>query len=220
LFDQGWSISGGGGAATKAAFNLLGGSVDFDIDLCSVHTGVNGNIYTVSPAGLGAAGFSSDKYCDGAQTGAKWCMEVDWLESNGNCGGATTLHTIEGPGAVGCTAWGCRSTYHYGSRCAFHMTIQYGNDGQWTTIRDGQTIGPNDLSPAASSNDWRIISDFYSTKGAIIYSSEWTGWVPLNDCGTTGDLASSSFSIKNLKITGSVVQGPTPRVCSPAVAEA
>ena len=22
------------------------------------------------------------------------CVEVDWIESNGNCGGATTLHTV------------------------------------------------------------------------------------------------------------------------------
>ena len=30
-----------GGVATKSAYNLLGGQVDFDIDLSGVHTGVN-----------------------------------------------------------------------------------------------------------------------------------------------------------------------------------
>merc|ERR1719162_1265940 len=31
LFDQGWTIEGGGGAATKSAFNLNGGYVEYDV---------------------------------------------------------------------------------------------------------------------------------------------------------------------------------------------
>lgn len=88
---------GGGAAATKASFNLLGGSVDFDLDLSNVHVGVNANIYTVSPTLANpSSGFVKSDYCDGAATGSKWCVEVDWIESNGDCGGATTLHTVEG----------------------------------------------------------------------------------------------------------------------------
>jgi len=34
-------------------------------------------------------------------------VEVDWIETNGNCGAATTLHTVEGYFSEGCNAGGC-----------------------------------------------------------------------------------------------------------------
>jgi len=213
LNNQGWAVQGNGGVATKAAFNLVGGFVEFDIDFSNVKTGVNANIYTISPS-IDASGYTGSRYCDGAKTDDNWCLEVDWIESNGNCGGATTLHTIKGPGSNGCTAWGCRASYHYNGKSSFHMRIEYGADGSWTTIRDGQTIGTGSLSPNPSAADWSIIKDAYASKGAVIYSSEWQGWVPVEDCGTSGDLSSSHFSVSNLKISGSVVQGPTPTKCA------
>jgi hypothetical protein len=51
------------------------------------------------------------------------------------------------------------------------------------------------------------------SKGAVIYSSQWQGWVP-GDCGG-GDLGSSTYAVKNLKITGKVLAGPEPRRCHP-----
>jgi len=211
--DQGWSVSGNGGVATKSAYNLVGGSVEFDIDFSGVHTGVNANIYTISPS-IGGGGYSSGNYCDGADNDKPWCLEVDWVESNGNCGGATTLHTKQGPGPNGCTSWGCRASYHYNGRSSFHMKIDYGTDGSWTTTRDGQVINSGTMSPAPGGGDWSVIKSAYESKGAVIYSSEWTGWVPVEDCGTSGDLGSSHFKVSNLRITGSVVQGPVPRKCS------
>jgi len=214
LYDQGWKISGGGSAATKAAFNLLGGSVEFDFDVSGVHPGVNANIYTISPTGIGAGGFTQNNYCDGAKpAGSNWCVEVDWIESNGNCGGQTTLHDIPGPGSNGCTAWGCASSYHYNGRTSFHMKVSFGNDGTWTTVRDGQTISPYSLNPSPSGSDWATVAQQLA-RGAVIYSSQWTGWVPVADCGSSGDLGSSSFSVSNLRIIGSVTQGPEPRKCS------
>ena len=62
IFNGGWSITGGGAAATKASFNLLGGSVEYDIDLSHANTGVNANIYTISPTGIsGWTGFASTR---------------------------------------------------------------------------------------------------------------------------------------------------------------
>merc|ERR1711953_1600331 len=57
--------------------------------------------------------------------------------------------------------------------------------------------------------------DVMSQYGAVFYSSQWTGWVP-GSCGGDGNLGASSFSVSNLRITGTVVQGPEPRKCSPA----
>jgi len=125
--DGGWGIQGDGGAATKASFNLVGGFVEFDFDVSNANTGVIPNIYTVSPDGIGG-GFTSDKYCDDGQNDKPDCLEVDWLESNGGCGGATTLHTVSGTGDGACNYWGCRSTYHFGGP-TFHMKVEYDNDG-------------------------------------------------------------------------------------------
>lgn len=81
--------------------------------------------------------------------------------------------------------------------------------------RDGQVVLINkNGSPSPSS--WAAIKAAYQSKGAGIYSSQWVGWVP--DVGkvcaaANGDLASSSYSVSNLRITGSIVQGPTPSLC-------
>jgi len=214
LLDQGWEIHGNGGVATKSTYNLIGGSVEFDIDFSSVDRGVNANIYTISPS-IGSGGYVQANYCDGAKTDNNFCLEVDWIESNGNCGGATTLHTKKGPGPGGCTSWGCRNSYHYNGKAAFHMRVEYGADGSWTTIRDGQVISGGSLSPQPSGWDWSVIKSNYESKGALIYSSEWVGWVPVDDCGKgPGNLDGSHVKISNLKIRGSVVHGPTPRACS------
>ncbi|OMJ65538.1 hypothetical protein SteCoe_38039 [Stentor coeruleus] len=215
IYNGGWSIYGGGAVATKAAFNLLGGSVQWDVDFSQAIPGVNGNIYTICPTGVGSGGFTQSNYCDGAQpAGSNWCVEVDWIESNGNCGGQTTLHDIPGPGSNGCTAWGCAASYYYNGQNSFHMSVTYDTNGVWTTTRNGQVISPSSLNPTPSSSDWSTLQKQYSSNGAVIYSSQWTGWVPVESCGNSGNLHASTFSIKNLNITGSVVQGPEPTLCS------
>merc|ERR1711988_132450 len=214
--DGGWQVNGGGGVASKSAFNLLGGYVEFDIDLSNVDTGVNANIYTIAPASFSGSYFNKTlDYCDGAATGSDWCMELDWIEANGHCGGAATIHTIEGPGNDGCTAWGCRVSEHY-SNAKFHMKIEHDASGRWTITRDGQVL--SGYQPAPDGRAWDYMKQMHQERGSVIYSSEWTGWVPVDDCGTdAGDLYGSSFSISNLVVSGSVVQGPEPTECSSSV---
>jgi hypothetical protein len=140
-------------------------------------------------------------------------VEVDWIESNGNCGGQTTLHTVPGPGETGCTAWGCAASYHYNGRSSFHMHVAFDQHGTWVTTRDGQVIGPSQLSPQPGSSDLSTLAAAYSSQGAVVYSSQWVGWVPVSDCGSSGNLANAKFTISNLVINGTVVQGPTPAKC-------
>ena len=215
IFDGGWSQTGGGATATKASFNLLGGSVEYDIDLSKTKTGINANIYSIGPSGISrTTGFTQNNYCDGSKpAGSSWCTEVDWIESNGNCGGATALHTVPGPGTNGCTAWGCKTEYSYNGVSSFHMKVTFGTDGTWTTYRDGKVISGSSLSPKMLASDIATLVKSYSTQGAVIYSSQWQGWVPMESCGTSGNLASSTFKISNLRITGTVLQGPTPTTC-------
>merc|ERR1711957_631746 len=145
--------------------------------------------------------------------GSDWCMEMDWIEANGHCAAATTVHTKEGPGNDGCTAWGCRTTYHFNGTSKFHMKIAYDETGQWTVSKDGEVF--TDYSPVPDGTTWDLVKSTHESRGAVIYGSEWIGWVPVEDCGTTaGDLYNSSYSISNLVISGSVVQGPVPTKCS------
>lgn len=210
LHDQGWTIKAGGGVASKSSFNLLGGYVEYDIDFSGVPRGVNANIYSISPENIGG-GYVGDDYCDGADNTSPWCVEVDWIESNGDCGGATTLHTIPGPGN-GCTAWGCRTDYMYNGKSQFHMKVAFTGDGKWTTYMDGQPIA--NLDPAPQASDWAKLAQQYSQRGAVIYSSQWVGWVPVDACGTNpGPLDQAKFDISNLKVYGTVMQGPTPTRC-------
>lgn len=213
LSNQGWTIYNGGGVATKSSFELLqGGWVEYDVDVSRVNRGINVNVYTISPTIRGSS-FTQSDYCDGARTDHTWCVEIDWLESNGNCGGATTYHTIKGPGE-GCTAWGCRTHFEYNGRTKFRMRIEHSPDGKLVVIRDGQRITPNDIKPTPRSDDWCILAEAYRTKGALIYSSQWTGWVPTcKGSSDNGVLEGSVYTVSNLKIFGSVLQGPEPMRC-------
>jgi len=211
LVDQGWTSHGGAGVATKSSFNLLGGWVEYDIDFSQTKIGVNANVFTVSPQFKGSS-FVLDDYCDAQKTGAGWCLEVDWIETNGACGGSSTLHTVEGRVGPGCNANGCTVEYKY-TTPSFRLRHEYTADGHWTTTRNGVSIGA--LSPAPRPEDWAVVQRSHQTRGAVIYASQWVGWVPaVPGCNTqNGDLVNSIFSVKNLRVNGTLVQGPRPKVC-------
>merc|ERR1712194_675688 len=83
-----------------------------------------------------------------------------------------------------------------------HMKATYSADGSQLDMQ----VGDNHYSGNG-------LADELAQYGAVIYSSQWVGWVP-GSCGGDGDLQSSSFSVSNLKITGKVVQGPEPTKCN------
>lgn len=219
LTDGGWSVHGNGGGATRASFNLLGGYVEFDIDVSNVELAVNANLYAISPD-IGPDGFQSGEYCDGAENDVPYCMELDFVESNGNCGAAATIHTVPGPGNDGCTAWGCRTHWMYNGGTRYHMRVEYSQDGVQRVLKDGNEL--TDFNPVPNDQAWGVIKDNMQNKGVVLVGTEWTGWVALSEECNSGDanreneegLARSSFSISNLVIMGSPVQGPTPQKCS------
>lgn len=211
---RGWSVQGDGGAATKAAFNLNGGYVEYDLDVSAAKRGVIPNVYTVFPSNIGSA-FNRDKhYCDAAEDGTPWCPEIDWIEANGDCGGAAAIHTVPGTGAGSCNSWGCTSEFKHSSG-KIHMRIDYSKSGKMSITKNGQPLRRG-FQPAPSSSDNAVIRDHHEQRGAVIYSSQWTGsWVPAESCGAgPGDIGNSRFSVSNLRISGKVVQGSEPRRCS------
>jgi len=211
--DQGYFVQGNGGVATKASFNLLGGYVEFDVDVSNVQVGVNANLYAIAPD-LGDAGFydNDNQYCDGAENERKNCIELDWLESNGNCAGATTLHTVMGEGqSAPCNSWGCRQEWDYNGNTQFKIRVEYDADGRQHHFKDGQEA--TNLNPSPIQQDWDIIKDQMINKGVVLYGSEWTGWVPADHCGGGGSLEGSSYTISNMVIKGTKVKGPDVTTC-------
>lgn len=212
LRNQGWTIAGGGGVATKAAFNLLGGSVEFFIDVSKVNAEVNTNIYGISPA-INQLGFQQSNYCDGSMGQPAKCMEIDWVENNGKCVAATTIHTKVGTGNDGCNSWGCRKVWKTGA--SYTLKITYDSYGGFKVYKNGIfAFSSDDLLPKPTLAELQVIVDNYIKSGTVVYSSQWQGWVPAREsCPTGGSLSTSNYGVSRLIITGSVVRGPEPTKC-------
>merc|ERR1712203_11408 len=117
-----------------------------------------------------------------------------------------------------CSAWGCQVEFHYNGTSKFHMRIEYDNDSKWTVIRDGQQV--SGFWPQPNASTWTVVKAAYEQQGAVIFSSQWTGFVPVKDCCSDKNcspgaesLADSKFKVSNLIISGKVVQGPEPHLC-------
>lgn len=160
------------------------------MDLSNAHGGVNTNFYITFPhkpnCGMAC-------YCDSGPTGG--CSEIDFTENNGNCFQATTWHNdpsgSDKPGHGGTGGIGPQ----------IHIRAEWDESGNSL----GVTVGGNHYSDAG-------LGDQLAQWGAVIYSSQWVGWVP-GSCGGDGNLDASSYSVSNLKIKGKVVQGPAPTLC-------
>jgi len=180
------------------------------MDVSQVPLGVNANIYVVTPkfSGGSTSPFSPTKdYCDGAVGSTNWCVEVDFIESNGNCGGQSTLHTIP-------NQW-CMIDYPYHGISSFAMNMSFDSQGHWTISYNGITYQWNQLQPTPQQKDLDNLSSYFKNQGAVIISTQWVGWVPTpTGCsGQNGTLDNAFYAISNVKISGTVVQGPTPRLC-------
>jgi hypothetical protein len=84
--ESGWSFTGEGRVSSKTSWDLLGGSIEWDMDTTGVSAEVNTNLYTTSPdkPNCGAA-----CYCDiqKSASGKPSCMELDLIEVRGWVGG-------------------------------------------------------------------------------------------------------------------------------------
>lgn len=182
---------------SKASFNFAGGFMEFDMDLSGAHGNVNNNFYLTYPR-------DGRTYCDsGGSCGGNCCAEMDITENNGNCFQATTWHTNrDGSDHDGKAQTG-------GINAHVHIKATWSADGSQLTV---------DVNGNQHSGEG--FADVMASPGAIIYSSQWTGWVP-GSCGGDGNLGASSFSVSNLKIQGKIVQGPEPAKCNePALGSA
>jgi len=195
---SGWTIHGQRRVSSKASYNMAGGGyIEWDMDLSGAHGNVNTNFYLTY---LSRPNCGISCYCDSGGS-APGCAEMDLTENNGDCWQATTWH----PDASGGD--------HGGESQEGSLSAQTHFKAEWDAIGDHLNVhvGGND-------HGGNGLKDLMSHNGGVIYSSQWVGWVPGGDgrCGS-GDLHSSVYIVKNLKIRGSVVQGPTPRLCNSTV---
>jgi len=199
----GWTINGNGGVHGKTAFNLLGGYIEFDMDVTGAQSNVNNNFYTSSPSqGL------FPQYCDIQANDSPQCMEMDIIENNGGCLSQSTWHTW--PNKNGdCDENGCWAQEDIKGKNRFHVKAAFSTDGWMSVSIDGVQFQYK--NPVPSGNAQAYVAKIMQSTGAQIQSSQWQGWVP-GSCGS-GDLSSSSFTVSNIKVQGSVVQGNEPNRC-------
>lgn len=204
---NGWRVDGEGGVHGKTSWNLLGGSIEFDMDVCGAQTGVNNNFYTISPQGGPSSG-----YCDIQTNDSPICMELDIIENNGKCLGRTTWH-VWGNKDGGCDQNGCYGEYHFDDGCQFHMRTEFGEDGSLIQYKNGQVInikGPSDIEKN------QIKQNMEST-GAAIASTQWKGWVPDDgSCGGLGDSNGFQFAVTNVVVNApqGIKFGSSPPTCA------
>lgn len=83
--------------------NMLGGSIEYDVDLSNHECGCIAALYTVSMPGKrsdGSLWMDTDKwgYCDANQVSGNYCPEFDIMEAN-KWSWATTPHKCDSPTA-------------------------------------------------------------------------------------------------------------------------
>ena len=204
--DGAFTVTGGGQVNGRASFNLLGGYISFDFDTSKVQNGVNTNLYTISPTN----GIEESGYCDIQDNGSPQCMEMDILEANGNCVMATTWHTSPDLNG-GCGMWGCSVMAPI--KGVSSIKASFSADGFMTTFLNGEAL--TGLSPYPDSGATAVVKDTMESIGAAIWSSQWQGWAPGQDqCNAyNGMISKSSYTVRNLRVFGAVVQGDAPTLC-------
>jgi len=147
-------------------------------------------------------------------------MEMDIIENNGNCAMATTWHTCSEKILHGedlkcasngdCNDGGCDGHMKLPGG-PFRMRAEFAEDGTMTVTLNGSIVNVN----LPSSSPKEKVVQVMASKGAMFHSTQWQGWVPEGtSCPTGGNLASSQFSVSNVTVYGTVVQGKEPQKCS------
>ena len=194
-------MTGAGGVHGKQTFNVLGGYVEFDMETSGAQGGINNNFYTSSPTGT----FS---YCDIQDGNHPTCMEMDIIENNGNCLAQTTWHTW--PNKNGdCDQGGCwGQSYISGT---FHVKATFSTDGWMQVSINGNNVNVVNPVPSNSAKDY--VAQTINSLGVQFHSTQWQGWVPAGTCPGGGSLDSSRFSVRNLRVAGTVNHGPEATRC-------
>ena len=219
--------------------NLLGGTIEYDVDLSQSGCSCNAALYLISmPAkdqsGTVIPGKGGDYYCDANMVGGNWCPEFDIMEANTHAW-HTTPHKCDDPndkghysncdrsGDCNIKAWGSMS-YGPGDKFMintfklFHIKTHWHSDGSFTQTF---TQGKNTQSMGNSVGNCRDKSYMSKYKqnladGMTIAVSSWGNkwdtmkWLD-SDTGCKGDCISKPIvTIQNLVFTTGDHVKPSP----------
>ena len=215
--------------------NLLGGSVEYDVDLSQMECGCIAAFYTVSMPGKDDSGnywWSTDSwgYCDANQVAGNWCPEFDLMEAD-KWSWATTAHHCDAPsdkghyyncdrGGLGLNivdqlswdAYGPGDNYQINTYKEFHAKVEFNADSSGNFSSFSTTFSQEGRTQvmSADSSYYGMGSDIANGMGLVI--SNWGGdasWLWKDRC--SGSCNWPELSIKNIKVTtGSVTPGPSP----------
>jgi len=137
-------------------------------------------------------------------------MEMDIIEVNGNCWMSTVWHTNPDMNG-GCDQWGCFAETAINNK--FSVRAEFSNDGFMTTYVNGEEL--SGLRPYPSADEVGIVKETMASVGVALWSSQWYGWAPGEQyCpGYADQLDNSVFTISNLKVQGTWLQGVHPTIC-------
>jgi len=216
--------------------NLLGGSVEYDVDLSHHECGCIAAFYLVSMPGKhedGSLWMETDGwgYCDANKVNGNWCPEFDIMEAN-KWAWATTPHKCDAPNSKGfyynCDAGGtCQqnttaalawsdygpgTNYTINTLKPFHVKIQFDSvNNQFSSFtttftQDGKT---KSMKGDCSYLNY-MSSDIANGMGFVV--SNWGGdasWLWHDRC--SGSCNWPELSVSNITIkTGNVSPGPGP----------
>ena len=216
--------------------NLLGGSVEWDIDLSNHECGCIAAWYLVKMPGKDDDGnlwMDTDGYgyCDANQVDGNWCPEFDIMEAN-KWSWATTPHKCDSPSDKGhyyycdqggtCAqniydqlAWngyGPGDSYTINTDQPFHAKVQFDSDNnQFSSFTTTFTQNGKTQSMTADCSYLNYMSDDVAENMGFVVSN-WGGdasWLWHDRC--SGSCNWPSLTLSNIKVTtGGVSPGPGP----------
>ena len=217
--------------------NLLGGSIEWDVDLSDHECGCIAAFYLVSMPGKhddGSLWMDTDGwgYCDANQVDGNWCPEFDLMEAN-KWSWATTPHKCDAPNDKGhyyhcdqggqCaqnitdqlewSGYGPGDSYTINTDLPFHAKIEFFADGagQFSTFTTTMTQNGREQAMTGDCSYLNnMSSDLSNGMGFVV--SNWGGdasWLWHDRC--QGSCNWPELSVSNIKVkTGGVTPGPGP----------
>ena len=206
--------------------NLLGGSVEWDIDLSNHECGCVAAFYTVRMPGKDESGniwMDTDGYgyCDANQVDGNWCPEMDIMEAN-KFSWATTPHKCDDPSDKGhyyyCdqggtgqqniydklewSAYGPGSEYTINTDLPFHAKVEFfESGGQFSAFTT--TFTQNGKTQSMTDSDGYLSAMTDDIKGNMAFViSNWGGdasWLWHDRC--SGSCNWPQLTISNIKMT-------------------
>jgi hypothetical protein len=219
--------------------NLLGGSIEYDMDLSQMTCGCIAALYLVrSPAHYDDGSYDSTDgfyYCDAQAVGGEYCPEFDIMEANqyayqttahpcytsynghytDNCehGGLCIQNSVDNWNHSGINNYGPGSWYQIDTTKEFHVKIEFMEEnGQFQQSQTTLTQGSNSVAVGCNDDSNHSMTDDLSNM--IITLSSWgspdANWLWKDSCyGSCGD-PTLTFSNLTVNTNGAPTPGPAP----------